>query len=417
MVRAVVSLVLLALSGCAIPRSPAPPQLFDTAAPPGFPASIRYLNFDRRHLADAANFARRLRQSSADGNIRILALSGGGANGAFGAGALIGLGRAGQRPEFQIVTGVSTGALLASFAFLGPDWDSELSAAFSGQSTANLLHTRGLGILFHPGWFRAEPLVAVVDHFVTDAMVRAIAREGRRGRLLDVATTNLDSGETVIWDLTRIAAVGGEPARKLIRDVLVASASIPGLFPPMMIHVANGDLQYDEMHVDGSATTPFFVVPEAAFLMSLDPALLQGGSIYVLVNGQLAALPQTTRMHTIPILSRSFSATLRHNLRTEMIASAQFATHYRMRLRFTSLPIEYPRSDPLDFSQASMRALFYYGMECAEKGQLWMTVEQAVDRSEQVAREPPATVVQRALPPSCPAEIAGGQQPAAPNSR
>lgn len=403
--KVVVCLILLALSGCTIPRLPAPSQLFASAEPPGFPASIRYLNFDRRHLADAASLARRLRQSSADGDIKILALSGGGAIGAFGAGALIGLGRAGQRPEFQVVTGVSTGALLAPFAFLGPDWDSELSDAFSGHATANLLRPRGLGILFHPGWFRAEPLAAIVDHFLTDAMVETIAREGRRGRLLDVATTNLDSEETVVWDLTRIAAVGGEPARKLIHDVLVASASIPGLFPPVIIHVESGGRKYDEMHVDGSATTPFFVAPEAAFLMSLDPAILRGGSIYVLVNGQLASLPQTTRMHTIPILSRGFSATLRHNSRTEMIASEEFAAHYQMSLHLTSLPIEYPHSDPLDFRPASMGALFQYGIECAENGQLWTTLEQAVDRSEEVAREPAATLIQRSLRPSCPADI------------
>jgi hypothetical protein len=409
--RFVVCLLLLVLTACTIPRRPAPSQLFDAAAPPGFPASIRYLNFDRRRLADAASLTQRLRHSSADGNIKILALSGGGAVGAFGAGALIGLGRVGQRPEFQVVTGVSAGALLAPFAFLGPDWDSQLSDAFSGYSTTHLLRARGLAILFHPGWFRAEPLIAIVDRFVTDAMVQAIAREGLRGRILDVATTDLDSEETVIWDLTRIAEVGGEPARKLIRDVLVASASIPGLFPPVMIHVQNGDMKYDEMHVDGSATTPFFVAPEAAFLVSLDPALLQGGSIYVLVNGQLATLPQTTRMRTIRILSRTFSATLRHNSRTEMIASAEFASHYSMSLRFTSLPIEYPHSDPLDFRESTMQALFHYGMECAEQGRLWMALEQALDRSEEVAREPPAKLLQRTLTPSCPIDIPGTAKP------
>ena len=323
----------------------------------------------------------------------MLALSGGGAVGAFGAGALLGLTAHGDRPEFDVVTGVSTGALLAPFAFLGPTWDPELKEAFSGDVTEHLLQPKGLEVLFHPGWYQGKPIVDLVDRFVTVDMLQAVARERARGRILAVATTNLDSEETVIWDLGLIASVGGERARELFRNVLVASASVPGLFPPVIIKVASGTHSYDEMHVDGSVTTPFFIVPEATFLMGMDPALLQGGRMYVLVNGQLAGAPKTTRIHTIPILSHSFAATLKSTSRMTLIATAEFAAHYNMSFSFTEIPIDHGPVDPLDFRRSTMQSLMRYGERCAESGRLWLTVDQAVrvahSRADRLAAEDP----------------------------
>lgn len=413
--------VVVLVSACTTPRQPAPPLIFSRAVVPGFPTDIRYVASDRRRFAHAADLVHQLRASSRDGTIKVLALSGGGAVGAFGAGALVGLGQAGARPEFQIVTGVSAGALLAPFAYLGPTWDDQLIEAFSGHSTANLLRPRGVGILIHPGWYRGEPLAQVIDHFVTSEMIQAVARESQRGRLLEVATTDLDNEETVIWDLGKIARVGGEPARKLFRDVLTASASIPGLFPPMIIHVEEGSTKYDEMHVDGSVSTPFFAAPESAFLVSLDESMLHDWSMYVLVNGQLTGLPSTTRIRSIPILSHSFSATLRHDSRSELLTTAGFAHRYGIALKFTSLPIDYPQDDPLDFHEATLQTLFNYGKRCAELGRLWTTLEQALLRSERVATQGARELTQRGrlpvpLQPDCPLDDTTLGVPAAPTA-
>lgn len=396
------------LAACTLPRRDAPTALFSDASPPGFPPSIRFLSADTRQLAHLSEDAQRLRTTSATHTITMLALSGGGSVGAFGAGALIGLSHRGARPEFQVVTGVSAGALLAPFAYLGPAWDPQLMEAFSGRATERLLRPRGLAVLYHPGWFRGEPLADLVDHFVTDEMVDAVARERARGRILAVATTDLDSEETVIWDLGKIAAVGGEPARKLFRDILVASASIPGLFPPVMIKVTSGTHTYDEMHVDGGATTPFFIVPEATFLTAMNPAVLRDGSLYVLVNGQLSGRPQTTRIRSIPILSRSFAAVLKHTSRTAIIATAEFAAHYGMSFRFTSIPLDHAQVDPLDFRRSSMQALMQYGEHCAEAGLLWLTLEQSAQVSLMRAQRLAAQSANSAQlePAGCPVDAA-----------
>jgi hypothetical protein len=196
---------VLALVGCALPRRDAPPTIFSTATPVDFPADVRFLSADRASVEAKSTAAlQHLRGSSRDGKLRALVLSGGGAGGAFGAGALVGLSRRRERPQYDVVTGVSTGALIAPFAFLGSDWDSQLTEAFtSGQGKR--MSVRGLLALPVGASRRSAALRALVDHYVTPDLIRAIAGEAARGRLLWVATTDLDKEETVIWDLGAIA--------------------------------------------------------------------------------------------------------------------------------------------------------------------------------------------------------------------
>ncbi|MDB6088634.1 MAG: hypothetical protein JWN85_1418 [Gammaproteobacteria bacterium] len=180
-----------------------------------------------------------------------------------------------------------------------------------------------------------------------------------------------------------IAAHGREAARSLFREVLVASASIPGLFPPVIFHVQDDKgVAYDEMHVDGGTTVPFFIVPEAAFFSPLDPNALSGANIYVLLNGQLGAAPSTTRFRSIAILSKSFSAGLKHMLRAQIELASGFAQRYGMKFAIAGIPIDYPVVGSLDFRASGMRALFNYGSSCAEEGRLWATLDQAIARAE-----------------------------------
>ena len=197
----------LALFGCtALPRRDAPPALFSTATPVGFPAEVRFLSSDRASVEkQSAGALQQIRASSQDGIVRALVLSGGGAGGAFGAGALVGLTRRHQRPQYDVVTGVSAGALIAPFAFLGPEWDAQLTEAFtSGRAAEMSVH--GLLALPFGASRRSAALKALVDHYVTPDLIRAVAREAASGRLLWVATTDLDKEETVIWDMGAIAA-------------------------------------------------------------------------------------------------------------------------------------------------------------------------------------------------------------------
>src|SRR6267154_713558 len=344
--RLILEVCLVAVvAGCAaIHREQASETMSNTTTPVGFESVVRYANGyangDPHAIASRfSEILQRRRAESIDGALNILALSGGGAGGAFGAGALFGLSQRGERPRFDIVTGVSAGALIAPFAFLGPAWDAQLADAFAGARSERLLDPRGLGILFHPGIYRSEPLVDLVDHFVTDHLMQAVAQQAALGRLLLVATTDLDKEETVIWDMGRIAAHGGESARTLFRNVVVASASIPGVFSPIVIPVERAGVRYDEMHVDGDATVPFFVAPALAYLRPIDANELKGANIYVLVNGQLGGVPHTTPVDTMSILLRTSSATLTHLARANVLLTSEFAEKYDIDFRFSSIPV------------------------------------------------------------------------------
>jgi predicted acylesterase/phospholipase RssA len=303
--------------------------------------------------------------------------------------------RRGDRPTFQVVTGVSVGALLAPFAFLGPAWDSQMLAAAADGRIQKLLRVGGPAILFRASVYDGSPLRALVDQFVTQPLVDAVAQEAARGRLLLVATTDLDKQEPVIWDMGAIAAEGGEAARTLFRDVLVASTSIPGVFPPVLIRVRDGAREYEEMHVDGSTTVPFFVAPEVLQLKAGRVLDLHGGKIYILVNGALSARPITTRAGSLAVISRAFSASSIHGSRRTLELAAEFARRQGMDLQFSYIPMTYPYQGPLAFEAEELRRLFEFAQRCAETGELWTRIEAAIDEGRKSAFDPSS-------PPACP---------------
>jgi predicted acylesterase/phospholipase RssA len=365
-----------------LPRGEAPSGASGAAAPRGFPPGVRILSSDRDSLWTRSNeILSRLRAAASDGEVDILAISGGGAGGAFGAGALVGLTRNGTRPQFELVTGVSTGALIAPFAFLGPAWDQRLTEAAMTAGNGSLLQWRG-GILYDPAVYSGEPLARFVDRIVTAELVAAVAAEAAKGRMLLVATTDLDKEESVIWDLGAIASRGGEEARTLFRDVLTASASIPGVFPPVMIRVEENGVAYDEMHVDGGTIQSFFVAPEIDRYFPVRIDGLEGTNIYVIVNGQIGASSGTTPLSPIPILTRSYSATMKHISRRDIGIAAAFALRHGMNFHFTEIPSEYPFPGLLDFRAPTIQALFNYAVACAASGHLWTTAEQAMKGGE-----------------------------------
>ena len=389
--------LLLALSACTtVARREAPLLTSRDAAPAGFPREVMYVDDGRQdYEGDGARLLWKIRQSAAGGRINVLALSGGGSGVAFGAGALVGWTRSGTRPEFQIVTGVSAGALLAPLAFLGPSWDHTVSEAFSGGPTQHLLQSRWIRALFGASVFRGEPLVQLVDRYVTDDMLRAVAAESSRGRLLLVGTTDLDHERTVIWDMGRIAAEGGERGRRLFRDILVASASIPGVFPPVLIRVREGGLEFDEMHVDGSTTAPFFISPETGPMSPEELRAFEGATVYVMVNGQLGGSTVTTPVRTVSIFRRGVDAALESSSRAAVEVALSVSNQAEMTLRVSEIPDDYPYTGWLDMGRANMGALFEFGARCAAQNGLWDSAAHALSRAKQAA--PPGA------PASCPA--------------
>jgi predicted acylesterase/phospholipase RssA len=334
--------------------------------------TIRTLDADHQFSqVSSITVAGRLRALHSGERLNILALSGGGADGAFGAGAVVGLTRSGSRPDFAVVTGVSVGALVAPYAFLGPTWDAGLLEVFTTGAGENLLQSRGLGVIFGSSLYRGKPLQQLVDAYLSDTMIQAIAREADKGRLLLVATTDVVTGGPVMWDLGAIAKNGGANARTLFRDVLVASASVPGMFPPVMIRVNRDGAPHDEAHVDGSATVPFFVPP--AFMQA--PSDASDGTnhtaVYVIINGSLGEAPQATRLTARAILSRSIHAGLNHMLLTTLELTAATAQLRGATLQYSAVPDAHPRGDAYDFRADTMRPLFSYAYECAQAGRLW----------------------------------------------
>jgi predicted acylesterase/phospholipase RssA len=358
----------LTLQGCAQTAIRGEP----TSSQVDAPNAIRTLGPDQRFSTlSSQSVARRIRAQRAGQPVNILALSGGGADGAFGAGALVGLTRSALRPQFSVVTGVSTGALIAPYAFLGSDWDDELVEVYTSGRAGHLLHSRGLGALFGSSVYSGTPLKQLVDRYATDTLIQAVAREASTGRLLLVATTDVSTGEPVIWDLGSIAMNGGVAARTLFRDVLVASASVPGLFPPVVIRVQEQHALYDEVHVDGTIAVPFLV--PLAFVEptqdASDPS--HGTAVYVIVDGRLSEQAAPIRLRTRSIVSRSVSAGLDHMLRTTLELTATDAELEGAQFQYAAIPVAYPQLNSFDFSTPTMRSLFQFGYKCAQAGRLW----------------------------------------------
>ncbi|HEY2531731.1 MAG TPA: patatin-like phospholipase family protein [Xanthobacteraceae bacterium] len=368
---------LVCLSGCIHMVSGEPGRPAHDASSLEFPTPIRTLTAENRYAQiPSASLAQHFRTHRPGEPIRILALSGGGAGGAFGAGALVGLTQSGQRPEFAVVTGVSAGALIAPYAFLGPGWDRELSAIYTTGVSEHVLQSRGLFAVFGSSLYRGLPLRQLVDRYATDALISAVAREASKGRLLLVATTNLETAEPTVWDLGAIAMNGGPNKRALFRDVLVAAASVPGIFPPVGIKDPGDGAARDETHVDSDFSSPFFVEPTPQEWPE-DAPDTPSKDVYVLIDTQLTEPVRDTRRRATSILSRSIFAGLSGMLRTTLELTAARTEQRGMALNYAAIPASYPFQGAFDFNAAAVKALFQYGYECASTGRLWTTFRHA----------------------------------------
>jgi predicted acylesterase/phospholipase RssA len=362
-----IGVLSLGLAGCVtLPRESftAAEQL--AASPPGF-GNVRYIQEDPALAA----MLRRAMKANPRGEVSALALSGGGANGAYGAGLIYSWSKSGTEPEFQLVTGVSTGALAAPFAFLGPRWNERLRESYAGANIQHLLKGRGLYGLFTPGLYSRAPLEQLVRRYVTDDLIQAVAAENVKGRRLLVATTNLDTEHLIIWDMGAIAAHGGSDARELFVQVLVASASVPGVFPPTMIKVEGGGRAFAEMHVDGQTESAFYAVPQTLLLAKVTQAAPFRVRLYIVVNGQLDSRFAVTPRSTIPILSRTMDAANKASIRSVLISTAEFCQQKRCDLFVSALP-KTVKDDPLDFSAKHIKSLFAAGEAAQVGGDVWM---------------------------------------------
>ena len=306
----------------------------------------------------------------------VLALSGGGAYAAFGAGLLNGWSARGTRPQFTIVTGASSGALIAPFAFLGTGQDEALRSIFTSGEMENLLQSDGLMGLFGTGLYKTAPLRELIVRHVDAKLLEAIALENRAGRRLYVVTTNIDAQRTAIWDMGKIATSDDPGALELFRNILTASASIPGLFSPVLIDVEGEGRRFAEMHVDGGVTANVLIVPEAV-LLSGTPLFAPNArpKIYIVMNGKLAPEFEVVKDSTLPIVTRSFETSVRANTHNTLLASYQFTKRRNWEFNLASIDPDYPKSESSGFDTAYMRQLFEYGYQKGQSGQLWQATQ------------------------------------------
>jgi predicted acylesterase/phospholipase RssA len=310
-----------------------------------------------------------------------LAISGGGDDGAFGAGLLVGWSARGDRPSFGVVTGVSTGALSAPFAFLGSAYDQHLKQVYTDSSADEIFRQRPiLAAVTNDAMADSAPLRHMIGYYVTDEVVRRIAEEYNKGRLLFILTTNLDQGRPVIWNMGAIAASGQPRSRELMIDVLLASASVPAMFPPVMIDVTIGGQRYQEMHVDGGAVAQAFLYPPSFSLGRATASLgisatqfrtQRKRTAYVIRNGRLARPEEKIERETLAIAKQAIST---------MTASSGVNDTYRIYLTTKRDGVDFnlasigddftvPYKGPFD--KGYMRALYAYGYDKGRAGYHW----------------------------------------------
>ncbi len=385
------ALVALALSACTtlLPRNPVAEADIADAAPRGVAlgegrfvrewgdtiseedvreiVSNRAAILRRLHADDIAA-GRPLRETA-------LLLSGGGPDGAFGAGVLNGWTARGDRPKFSAVTGISTGAIIALFAFLGPEYDDTLRQIYTTYTSNQLLRrTIFAGLTGGSALTDASGYRALIEKYVDDAVVAKIADGAREGRVLLIGTTNIDAARPVIWNISGIALSGHPNARRLIHDVIQASSAIPAAFPPVIVPVVTRDGRiYDEMHVDGGATQQVMYFSPSVPMRRVDALL--GAQIdreaYVVINNKLRKPYEPVRPRLLAIAGRAASSLLGGSGTGDLYRILAIAQRDDIDLNIMSIPPTFDKQATEAFDPVYMQALFDLGYEYGLAGDRW----------------------------------------------
>ncbi|MGF1629280.1 MAG: patatin-like phospholipase family protein [Kiloniellaceae bacterium] len=379
-----VSLLLLLLAACAGPirLSAVPEERTIDATIPGIPGARFWVDkesepFLREALLSFEKEKAYLASIGYTGDlppVSFLAVSGGGDNGAFGAGLMKGWTEHGGRPEFKGVTGVSTGALIAPLAFLGPEHDDTLAEAYTAITKADIFESRGfISGVFSDALADTLPMSKMIERYVTQDLLDAIAVEYAKGRLLFVGTTNLDARRPIIWNMTAIAASTSPNALPLFRKILMASAAVPGAFPPVMIDVEVDGEAFQEMHVDGGAMAQVFLYPATLNLaeQSARMNVQRQREVYIIRNARLDPDWADVERRTFSIAGRAISSLIHSqgigDLYRIYLTSQRDGLDYN--LAFIGPDFDFEHLD--EFDQAFMRALYRYGYDLGRQGYPW----------------------------------------------
>lgn len=382
-VLAALLVLALLLPGCAsiVRLDPPPAEVAAAVQPLGIPNARFWLDAEGDGLrAEARLAAERDAASRPPGPARpvnFLALSGGADNGAFGAGLLVGWTAAGDRPSFNVVTGISAGALIAPFAFLGPAFDPQLEEVFTAVGPTDVMRLRRFAsvLLFDVSLADTSPLSGLISRYVDERMLAAIAEEYRKGRLLLIGTTNLDLQRPVVWNIGAIAASGHPDAVALFQRILLASASIPGAFPPVLVDVEHDGRRYQEMHVDGGASTLVFLWPPSLDVSRVGASTNRAREriAYVVRNGKMDVVAEPVVGGLFSLARRSLATLLHFAGIGDINRIYLTALRDRVQFRLAHIGSDFDAERREPFDTRYMRALFDYGYGLARNGYPWAT--------------------------------------------
>jgi predicted acylesterase/phospholipase RssA len=386
--RVLCTIALLAFAvfgaGCAtlIPRDVVPERLADEAELTGMPnvrvwgdASAESLasvfGAERPKMAAFVEARRRSGQQSPE--LNIVAISGGGDNAAFGAGLLVGWSDAGTRPDFDLVTGVSAGALTAPFVYLGRSRNAELREVFTKYTRSDIYDPGIMPLLVGSGLVDSSPLENRIANYVDDLFLRDVARERKKGRVLLIGTTNLDAQRPVLWDMGRIAMSGHPQALGLFRKVLLASASIPGAFPPVRIKIRAEGRTYEELHVDGGVTQQVFVTPPSLAVRDLDPSMKRlARRLFIIRNGKISPEWEAVGAGVFSISGRSVSTLIKNQGIGDLYRIYATAQIDGTDFNLAAIPSKFSARRVEPFEQTYMQALYDEGYRSGFQGYRWM---------------------------------------------
>jgi predicted acylesterase/phospholipase RssA len=304
----------------------------------------------------------------------LLAISGGAEDGAFGAGLLVGWSDAGTRPKFDLVTGVSSGALIAPFAFLGREHDNQLREIFTKYGRKDIFTYNVSGLLEGAALADDAPLARLIEKYVDATFLQEIAEERIKGRILLIGTTNLDTQRPVLWDMGRIAMSRNRDAINLFRKILLASATLPGVFPPVRIQVRVGGQNYDELHVDGGVTRQVFIAPSVFSFVGHDRNAGRAAAkpkLFVIRNGKIDPEWQSVNDNVVSVTQRSISTLIKNQGIGDLYRIYSVTRRDGIDFNLASIPADFTDTSDEPFDQKYMIALFNRGYDLASHNYSW----------------------------------------------